>query len=68
VGSDDVVLGPGVLTQVFGRAFGDNPRAVELEWRNNMRTFKSDVDVIRETGKVTKSRSLLSNNPGENPM
>lgn len=64
----DVVLGPDVLAQVFSRAFGGSPRQVELDWRNNMRTLKSDVDAIKETGKVTKSRSLQSNAATEGAM
>lgn len=60
----DVVLGPDVLAQVFERAFGGDRKRVELEWRNGNRALKSDVEIIKETGKVTKSRNLTQGTGG----
>ncbi len=46
----DVGLNPALLDQIFSRAFGADHEALQLEWRTYMRSLKSDVERMEETG------------------
>jgi hypothetical protein len=45
----DVTLNPLLLSELFGRVFGD-PAALDQQWRQSMRTLKTDVDRLKDLG------------------
>ncbi|MGQ0637555.1 MAG: DUF1570 domain-containing protein [Planctomycetaceae bacterium] len=46
----DVTLSPLLLSELFARVMGGDPRGVAQEWRQYMRSLKSDVERLKDLG------------------
>lgn len=46
----DVPLNPSLLTDVFNQVFGSDHKALDQEWRQYMKSLKTDQERLEETG------------------
>jgi Protein of unknown function (DUF1570) len=47
----DASLSPELLVQLFNRVFGENHKALDLQWRSYMRGLKTDLERLEEADK-----------------
>jgi hypothetical protein len=53
----DVALNPRLLVDLFNSVFGSDHKALDLEWRQYMRSLKTDFERLEESSPGGKGRS-----------